>query len=137
MKLRRYSPSDFRAVRRLWGSAGIRTGPSDTSREIERSRQRDPDLFLVAEVHGRIIGAVLGRFDGRRGWVNHLAVAAPARSRGIGSLLMHELERRLRAKGCPKVNLHVVPANAGVRTFYAALGYAERDLLFLEKWIRR
>jgi len=137
VKLRRYAPSDFRAVRRLWSSAGLRTGPSDTFREIERSRQRDPDLFLVAEARGTIVGAVLGRFDGRRGWVNHLAVAAPARSRGVGSLLMRELERRLRAKGCPKVNLHVMPANAGVRAFYAALGYSERNLLFLEKWVRR
>jgi ribosomal protein S18 acetylase RimI-like enzyme len=82
------------------------------------------------------VGAVLGRFDGRRGWVNHLAVDPRARSNGIGSTLMRELERRLRAKGCQKVNLHVVRTNRQVCVFYEELGYEHSDLLFMGKWLR-
>jgi predicted N-acetyltransferase YhbS len=40
-----------------------------------KSLQRDPDLFLVAEMDGEIIGSVMGEYDGRRGLVYHLAVA--------------------------------------------------------------
>jgi ribosomal protein S18 acetylase RimI-like enzyme len=109
--------------------------PSDTRRELERSRKRDPDLFLVAENEGRLIGVVLGRFDGRRGWVNHLAVHPEAQSQGIGSVLMRELERRLRAKGCPKVNLHVVSTNEKVCAFYERIGYSKRDLVYMDKWL--
>lgn len=84
-----------------------------------------------------MVGVVLGRFDGRRGWVNHLAVDPAFRHRRLGSLLMAELERRLARKGCPKVNLHVTRDNRGVVAFYESLGYATRDMVFMEKWLPR
>ncbi|MGP8134619.1 MAG: GNAT family acetyltransferase [Thermoplasmata archaeon] len=135
-RLRAYVPGDFSSVRRLWRESGLVLGPSDTRAELERARRRNPDLFLVAEADGRLIGVVLGRFDGRRGWVNHLAVAPELRYRGIGSTLMRELERRLRAKGCPKVNLHVLRANRGICAFYERIGYERATLVFMGKWLR-
>jgi len=136
-RLRRYAPGDFRAVARLWRRSGLHLGPSDRSVELERARRRDPDLFLVAVRGTSVVGAILGRFDGRRGWVNHLAVDPSARSRGIATRLMAEVERRLRAKGCQKVNLHVVAANREVCRFYEGLGYERTDLIFMGKWLRR
>jgi hypothetical protein len=38
---------------------------------IERKTSRDPDLFLVAVADGRVIGTVMGGYDGHRGWVYH------------------------------------------------------------------
>ena len=134
--LRAYRPGDLATVRRIWRDGGLHLGPSDSAVEIERQRRRDPDLYLVAVVRGRVVGAVLGRYDGRRGWINHLAVARAHRSRGVGAALVAEVERRLRAKGCPKVNLHVTRGNAGVTAFYATLGYSVSDHLLLEKWLR-
>ncbi len=136
VRLRRYDPNDFVAVRRLWKASGLELGPSDTRREIVRSLGRDPDLFLVAEEGDQVIGTVLGRFDGRRGWVHRLAVDPRARSRGVGSALMREVERRLRAKRCRKVNLHVALNNRGVCAFYEKLGYDRADIIFMEKWLR-
>jgi ribosomal protein S18 acetylase RimI-like enzyme len=136
-RIRRYRPSDFIAVRHLWRSAGLHLGPSDTRSELERARVRDADLFLVAVNGSRVTGVVLGRFDGRRGWVNHLAVEPGRQGQGVGTALMGELERRLRAKGCPKVNLHVLAENREVTAFYRRLGYAPQDLLYMSKWLRR
>jgi ribosomal protein S18 acetylase RimI-like enzyme len=136
IRLRTYRPSDVRAVRSLWRAAGLHLGPSDRPDALERARRRDPDLFLVAVERGRLVGVVLGRFDGRRGWVNHLAVDVRARRRGLGSRLMGEVERRMARKGCRKVNLHVVPENREVTRFYEGLGYEVRPLVFLEKWLR-
>ena len=135
--IRPYGPSDFRSVRRLWREGGLGVGPSDTARELERARRRDPDLFLVAERDGRPVGVVLGRFDGRRGWINHLAVDRALRGRGIGAALVRAVERRLRAKGCPKVNLHVVDTNDAVCAFYESLGYARSRHILMERWLRR
>jgi len=91
----------------------------------------------VAEADGRLVGAVFGRFDGRRGWINHLAVADSFRRRGLGRRLMAEVEARLRALGCAKVNLHVLSTNREVVAFYESLGYSVADMLFLQKWLRR
>lgn len=136
VRLRRFRAQDFPTVRRLWRRSGLHLGPSDRWSVLERTLRRDPDLFLVAEVEGRVVGAVLGRYDGRRGWANHLAVEPTARSQGIGSRLMRELERRLVVKGCRKLNLHVMPGNRSVCPFYEGIGYRRAEIIFLEKWLR-
>jgi len=136
IRIRRYRSADLPKLRRLWRRSGIHLSPSDTAPEMTRALRRDPDLFLVAERDAQVVGTVLGRFDGRRGWVNHLAVDPGLRSRGVGTRLMTELEDRLRAKGCPKVNLHVTLRNRDVARFYELIGYARSDLIFMEKWLR-
>ena len=72
---------DYPAVLALWQTAGpgIHVSPSDTPPELERKLRRDPELFLAAETDDQLVGTVLGGFDGRRGMVYHLAVAAAKR----------------------------------------------------------
>ncbi len=134
-RLRVYRPADYRAVRDLWARSGLRVGPTDTFDRLERTRRRDPGLFLVALAGREVVGAVFGCWDGYRGWVHHLAVDPSRQRHGIGRTLLAELERRLRARGCPKINLHVEPGNRGVVGFYARSGYQLRAMLFLEKWV--
>jgi ribosomal protein S18 acetylase RimI-like enzyme len=116
---------DLTAVINLWKGAGngIQLRESDQPEEIKKKILRDPDLFLVAMSGGAIVGAVMGGFDGRRGFVYHLAVAEQHRNKGIARSLMDEIERRLKAKGCIKVNLLVTQANKSAMAFYEGLGY--------------
>ena len=122
-------PSDYEQVIELWQSIerGIHLGRLDTFTEIERKISRDPDLFLVAEFDGRIIGAVMGGFDGRRGLIYHLAVASAFRRRGIGSDLMQGVESRLRAKGCLKCYFMVTLDNMEVADYHTQRGWQHMD----------
>jgi ribosomal protein S18 acetylase RimI-like enzyme len=110
---------------------GVRVGRSDTPEEIEKKLTRDLDLFLVAECDGKIIGSVIGGFDGRRGMVYHLAVDEAFRGQGIGSQLMDEVEARLRAKGCLKSYLLVAEDNHDVEPFYRKQGWKHMDTVHL------
>jgi ribosomal protein S18 acetylase RimI-like enzyme len=74
-------------------------------------------------------------WDGRRGWMNHLAVAPEYRRKRLGSKLVAELEARLKAKECEKLNLFIAAANAKVQPFYEIIGYNRDDLVFMEKWL--
>lgn len=123
-------PQDLAAVLALWQAAGsgIHLRRSDEPQEIEKKLARDPDLFLVAEAGGRIVGAVLGGFDGRRGMVYHLAVAHALRRQGIAGLLMDELEQRLRQKGCIRAYLLVTRDNHEAIRFYEAHSWQPMDL---------
>jgi ribosomal protein S18 acetylase RimI-like enzyme len=60
---------------------------------------------------------------GHRGWVYYLAVDPDHRGSGRGAALMAEVEKRLIALGCPKVQLQVRPGNEEALRFYDALGY--------------
>ncbi len=119
-------PEDYDAVLALWQNAGegIGIGQSDQPEEIEKKFRYSPDLFILAESDSRIIGTVIGGYDGRRGMVYHLAVEESFRGQGIGTLLMDEIEARLRQKGCLKAYLLVKQGNS-VAEMYEKRGWNE------------
>ncbi len=128
-------PSDYPPVIDLWKDAGpgIHLRHSDDQDEIAKKLLRDPDLFLLAELDGSIIGSVLGGYDGRRGLVYHLAVADPYRKMGIGTALMDELEKRMKQKGCIRTYLLVTHDNLTAIRFYENMGWEQMDLLIYGK----
>jgi len=119
----------------LWEHAGsgVHLGRSDTLEEIAKKVQRDPDLFLVAEADGKLIGAVVGGYDGRRGIIYLLAVVNEYRRQGLGAALMDEVEGRLKAKGCVKSYLLVAPGNEDVVGFYAKRGWQVMEMTLMGK----
>lgn len=127
-------PDDYVSVVELWGDSGpgVRVGRSDTREEIAKKLLRDPDLFLVAELDGEIIGAVLGGFDGRRGMVYHLSVSEEYHHLGIGTALMDALEIRLREKGCLRAYLLIRKDNPASQ-FYAQNDWQNLDLFIFGK----
>lgn len=127
--------TDYSQVITLWQNAGpgIHIRRSDYEEEISKKLQRDPDLFLVAEAGGRIIGTVLGGFDGRRGMVYHLAVDSSFRNMGIGTALMVELEKRMKQKGCLRTYLLVTRDNLDAIRFYESQQWEQMDLLIYGK----
>lgn len=121
-------PEDYRAVLELWrGSDGVHVGPSDTPEEIQRKLERDPDLFLIAEMDSTIIGTIIGGYDGRRGLIYHLAVHQDFRERGIGAALLNEVEARLKARGCHKCYLLILADNTSAVPFYEHRGWGEMN----------
>jgi len=124
-------PADYQAVIELWSNAGegVHLGVSDTFAEVAKKMERDPQLFLVAEKEGRLIGAVMGGFDGRRGLIYHLAVDQAERKRGIATALMGELEKRLKAIGCRRAYLLVTPENQMAQQFYEKRGWQRMEIL--------
>lgn len=122
-------PADYDTAFRLWQDAGegIGIGPSDQPDEVAKILQRDPDLFLVAEDDGLLVGTVIGGFDGRRGMVYHLVVAPNYRRKGLASQLMEEIESRLHAKGCRKAYLLLKQGNTIAASLYEGRGWDEMD----------
>lgn len=122
---------DFERAVQLWTGMerGVRVGGSDTLAEIQKKLQRDPDLFLVAETDGELVGTVIGGFDGRRGFIYHLAVHAAHRIHGVGGRLMGEVESRLRSKGCRRCYLFVTPDNTQAMRYYEKRGWSRMDVV--------
>ena len=81
----------------------------------------------------RFIGSVLGGFDGRRGFIYHLAVDLACRRVGIGRALMEAIEEQLARKGCIRYYLLVADENNDAHEFYKKFGC---ELLDVEIYAR-
>ena len=134
MKVREFSIEDFAAVSQLWRRSGFEVRPGDSKEELRRKLERDPDLFLVADEDTKIVGAVIGAWDGRRAWIYHLAVDPRFRRKRIASKMLLEVERRMMEKGVPKVNAQVFVWNARSPNLFESLGYRKQsDLVQMGK----
>jgi N-acetylglutamate synthase len=116
---------DYEAVMRLWTEAGLPFRPAgrDAPERVQSEMQRGETIFLLAEVDGRLAGVVLGTHDGRKGWINRLAVASHCRRQGIARRLVREAEARLEAQGIDIVAALIETPNVGSLRFFERIGY--------------
>jgi ribosomal protein S18 acetylase RimI-like enzyme len=122
---------DRDAIVALWGEAGLTRPWNDPAADFDMALREPSSAVLAARIGGELAGSAMVGFDGHRGWVYYLAVAASRRGEGLGRELMRACERWLAARGCPKIQLMVRGDNAGARGFYAALGYDVQDVVTL------
>ncbi len=125
MRIREFRIEDYDAVTALWTEAGLPFRPNgrDRHQAIAQELEGKRSLFFVAEEDGRIAGVVFGTHDGRKGWINRLAVAPAWRRRGLATALVGEVEARLRRLGIGIVACLIEAENAVSQSAFAELGY--------------
>ncbi|MGD2184618.1 MAG: GNAT family acetyltransferase [Desulfobacterales bacterium] len=133
MHIREFKEKDTRAVIALWVQCQLVVPSNNPRKDIERKLKADRHLFLVGILEKKIIATVMGGYEGHRGWINYLAVDPKYRRNGYGRLIMQEVERRIRSKGCPKINLQVRATNKESIKFYQSLGYKDDRVIGLGK----
>ncbi len=133
MLIRAFRPEDTDAVVALWTSCNLVRPWNDPRADIARKLTEQPELFLVGEIDAVVVVTAMAGYDGHRGWVHYLAVDPALRRKGLGREIMGEVESRLRALGCPKLNLMVRSDNRDVLGFYRGLGYGEDQVVALGK----
>lgn len=137
MKIRRYRSEDEPVVVQLWRDSGLVVPHNDPYKDIQRKMAIQADLFMVGVEGTRIVATVMAGYEGHRGWMNYLAVAPDRQRAGLGRQMVAEAERQLRRLGCPKINLQIRRANAGVMQFYRRLGYLEDDVASMGKRLEK
>ncbi len=126
-KIREMVIDDYDGVMAIWGeTAGLGLSSADERGEVEKFLDKNPKTSLIIETDGEIVGSVLGGFDGRRGYIYHLAVVEKMKGRGVGKMLMDELELRFRELGAHKLHVMIYNDNVNWR-FYEKRGYDRRD----------
>jgi len=123
LNIRQFEVQDEEQVIALWKECKLTVPWNDPKKDIQRKLKVNPELFLVGEIDGNIVGSIMGGYEGHRGWVNYLAVSSSHRKKGLGRQLMDAVEVKLREMGCPKINLQVRETNLEVIEFYKAIGY--------------
>ena len=133
MRIRAFQAGDEAAVVALWERCRLTRPWNDPRKDIARKLGVQPELFLVGEIDDALVATVMAGYDGHRGWVNYLAVSPEVQRKGLGKALMQEVEARLLARGCPKINMQVRTSNTEAIAFYRRLGYAQDESVALGK----
>lgn len=120
--LRACRVSDIPAVLDLWArSTDASVGDNPTA--IRLRLRRDRHLFLLAVDGMRVVGSLVGGWDGWRATMARLAVDPEYRRRGVAGLLVRRVERELRALGAARVSCLVFDGNRRARAFWQGAGY--------------
>jgi ribosomal protein S18 acetylase RimI-like enzyme len=135
MNIENFSIESYNSVIDLWRKAGISIGSSDSEEEVGRMLKRNPNLLLIGKLNERVIAVVMGGFDGRRGYVHHLAVDPIHQKKGYGKRIMDELINNFRRIGVHKIHLFIERENQDIVNFYKNLDWQIRDDLIMMSFV--
>ncbi|WP_299138813.1 GNAT family N-acetyltransferase [uncultured Vibrio sp.] len=128
VKIREMHIEDYESVIYLWcQTEGMSIRDADSKESIASYLERNSGLSFVAESNKTIVGAVLVGTDGRRGYLQHLAVDTNFRGQKLGCQLVSEAVNALAGLGIPKTHLFVYNDNINAQQFYEKLGWFPRD----------
>jgi len=123
MKYRAMQISDYEPVIQLWRNcAGLSLRDADSRAGIEKYLERNPGLSFVAEDGTRIVGSLMAGHDGKRGYIQHLAVDAALRKRGVATKLVAFCLAALKSQGIEKSHVHVLQENQAGRSYWCGRG---------------
>lgn len=134
--IRPFVIEDYYAMISVWQAAGLPFKPNgrDTRENIAREIKSDTAVFLVAESEGRLIGVVMGTHDGRKGWINRLAVIPECRRQGVARMLVERAEEEIYKKGIEIVACLIEDYNTTSMEFFQEAGYHKHtDAFYFSK----
>lgn len=129
MQLRSVTVADHAPLVALWTrTPEIQLRRDDAYEPFAAYLLRNPGLSLLLECEGQVVGSLLVGHDGRRGYLQHLAVDLPYRGRGLSRCLLDEALARLAALGIGKSHVFVLRDAPEALAFWEAQrGWGRRD----------
>jgi ribosomal protein S18 acetylase RimI-like enzyme len=115
----------------LWEEAGLVRAWNDPHADIAAALGCPTSTILAAREEGRVVGTIMAGYDGHRGWLYYVAVAADHRRTGLGRALVEAAEQWLVAQDARVIRLMIRSENEAVAGFYRALGYEGSDVLVM------
>ena len=135
--IRRLRLADYDAIIRLLRVCGL--NPRMKGRESRTSiaaQLRTPrNRYLGAFEGARLVGTVFGTHDGRKGWINRLAVHPDYRRRHLARRLVRICERGLREQGIQVFAALIEPDNVASEAVFRGLGYEIDPMLYARRKI--
>jgi N-acetylglutamate synthase len=138
ISIRAFRLNDYDRVMEIWSGGGLPLKPQgrDSREAIARQLALPNVRFLVAEEGegGRVVGTVLATHDGRKGWINRVAVDATLRRRGLGARLVRAAEGWLASAGLDILACLIEEGNDVSMSLFAELGYTKHaEIIYFAK----
>jgi ribosomal protein S18 acetylase RimI-like enzyme len=118
---------DYAAVRTLWIQAGLPVKAGGRESQEQFIQQLAGATQSVLGVRGTecLIGVVIATHDGRKGWINRLAVHPDYRRRGVARRLIAEAEHMLQSQGLHIIAALIEDGNEASLALFQRAGYQD------------
>ena len=125
MKIIPYKIGDYQLLTAIWEKSGLPYKPNgrDSMENIENEIRLNCNQFLFAEIDNECVGSILVTHDGRKGWINRVAVLPEFRNMGVGRKLVESAEIWLDEQGIGIVACMVEGYNEDSFEIFKKLGY--------------
>jgi len=133
---RRLKTSDIPAMIRLWKKSGlpIREKSRDSPKALRAEMKAGSQNFIGAFDGKELIGLVLATSDGRKGWINRLAVEPSHRHKGIALRLIQEAEEEIVSRGIHLISGLIEKGNEASFALFTKAGYEiTEDVIYVRK----
>ena len=108
-------------------------------RRLALINTKSSKVSLVAELHGEVVGFILGDVSGWEfgvpetiGWMDTIGVDPAYQKRGIATALAHELIKNLKVLGVKTIYTLASWDNWDLLQFFHAMGFTRGDMINLE-----
>lgn len=93
--------NDYESIIHIWQRAGLpyKPGGRDSRKMMTTEMSHDYCAYFGLFDSNTMIGLGIANFDGRRGWINRVAIDPEFRGQGLAGLLIEALESFLRELG--------------------------------------
>ena len=128
-QVRKLSLDDYDDFMAVWAKAGlttVRATGRDSREALARQLAGGTHTLIGLEVDHELVGVVLATHDGRKGWINRLAVVPEHRRRGCAARLGAAAEEMLRDQGMTVIAALIEPENDESLALFQKLGYLEQ-----------
>jgi GNAT superfamily N-acetyltransferase len=112
----------------VWQAAGLHIRPTGRDSEEAFERQMAGGLqtaICIETEDGDLIGIVLATHDGRKGWINRLAVHPDWRRQGVARVLIAAAEDALHGQGIDVIAALIELGNTPSLECFIGSGYEE------------
>lgn len=135
IRIRSLRLADYNALIAMYRLCGVepRTKGRESRAAMTRQLRTSGNRYLGAFDGDRLVGAVLGTHDSRKGWINRLAVDPAFRRRGVAGRLVKACERGLREQGIQMFAALIEPGNAASEAVFRGLGYEILPILYARR----
>lgn len=136
IKIRQLAPSEYDDIMGLWKRAGLSARPKgrDSREELTRQMRENPQFFIGADIDGKLAGMIIASSDGRKGYLNRIAVDPRYRGQKIARQLTLEAEKALQEQGIKVITLLIETYNTSSIQLAKKMGYVQHtDIIYFSK----
>jgi GNAT superfamily N-acetyltransferase len=117
------TPGDAERAVALWYESGASMRGTDNVDQVREVTRNPAAALLLALDRDRIVGSLLGTFDGWRGNMYRLVVHPDRRRQGIGREMVRRMESVFADWGVRRVTVLVETDRPWAAAFWTAVGY--------------